>query len=126
MNKLLLALCALSFSFLLTSCGDDGESPVVNFESPTDNSVFKRGEVMNIVITATDDVDITNLRVESAGFLIPEDVEGLGGSSDTNFTTTANVTLVDAIPTGDYIVEATATDNDGNVTKASVNVTIEE
>lgn len=125
MKKLLIPLMFLSVMF--TACSDDGE-PTVEITSPADGSVYTAGDVVNVEITATDDVGVASMDLdfgEEDGTPQNFALDLTPITDKTSFTYTVDLTIDAATPAGEYEVTVTATDADGNEEDDSISITIE-
>ncbi len=107
----------------LTSCGDDdANGPQITISSPGDGDTFMVNDTMTLSFQVTDDVDVATLGVEAAG-LLTVTFDGLDGDAD------INVPVTEFLPTGpnagDFTIIVSATDNEGNASSESVDITIQ-
>lgn len=121
MKKLIYLSVCLGLA-ALTSCGDDENGPAITITSPGDGDTFMINDTMTLSLQVTDDIDIATIGIDIPG-LVSVTVDGLDGDADTN------VPLTDFVATGpnagDFTVTVSATDNDGNASSESVDITIQ-
>jgi hypothetical protein len=121
MKKLIYATLCLGLA-ALTSCSEDENGPQITITSPGDGDTFMINDTMTLSFQVTDDVDVASLNVTAAG-LVTVTFDGLDGDADTN------VPVTEFLPTGpnvgDFTVVVSATDNEGNASSESVDITIQ-
>lgn len=122
-NLFLFTLLTLALGF--TACSDDN-GPSIEINSPANGSVYAAGDVLQISLTASDDMEVSNIDIEGSGGLTINDPLDLTGITDrTNFTVNLDFTLPPTITAGDYSLTFIAADNDGNIAEAELEFTIE-
>ena len=107
---------------MIMSCSDDN-GPSVTVNVTDDDSIYTAGEVVSYTVTATDDLGITLIAVNSTAL-------GLTGSEDispaeVSVSLTSTISTDATTPAGDYDIEITATDTDGNTDSTTFSITIE-
>ena len=117
---LTIGFLALGFS----SCGD-GDGPEITITSPQDGDTFTAGDVLEISLTVTDDIDVASIAIASENFLQNQSIDGLDGDADTSVPLTSTVALDSMTNVGDFTIDVTAVDNDGNSTTESVDITVQ-
>lgn len=103
------------------SCGDSG-SPVLNITSPENGAEFSPGDAVSIRGTITDDVGLATFRLRILEFNIDEEES----FSDFPLSQEINITL-DLDPNtqpGEYEVEASTFDIDGNSDEENFTITV--
>lgn len=116
MKSKILSLLILGLVIVLSSCGGDDNDPVVTISSPADDTSVAAGTTLEISGTATDDMEVTSLRVSSATSALELDGEiDLSSVTDkTSFPWRAAINLDPMLSAGEYEIDVIATDNDGN------------
>jgi len=116
MNFKNLSLLILAFGLIMTSCGDSEGDPTVTITGPAAGANFGAGDAITMLGTATDDVEVSTLRFESAtSALSLSDALDLSGVTDkSNFSWQATINLDAALAAGEYQIDVVATDADGN------------
>lgn len=113
--KKLICLFALG-GLILGSCSSDPElsnPPVINITAPNANQSYDAGSVIEISGLATDDVGVTDISFVAGG-----DPQALDLSTATDVTSipfSISLSIDSATEAGDYEVEITATDADGQM-----------
>lgn len=119
MKVLRILMFAALGAFLMTACSDDnGPELTVNLSSDT----ISVGDVVTVTATATDDVGIVSLTFVSADLGLNDTVPV---ASEVSISQGLEITINEGTPPGDYEMEITATDTDGNTASEKVSMTIE-
>ena len=119
-NLFYLFLC-LGLTILATSCGGD-DGPEVTISSPGDGDTFTQADSLSLSFAATDDVDIASLSASTSFFTLT--IDGLDGAADTNVPIVETIAVA-GVPAGDYTIVVAATDNEGNASSESVDITVQ-
>lgn len=121
--KLLQILMFAVVGCMIASCSDDN-GPTVTVNITDADATYTVGDVINMTITATDDIGVASFRITN------EDL-GITGT-ETIATPDVSVTLdysigplIEGTSTGDYDIEVIAVDTDGNEDSEKVSITIE-
>lgn len=123
MNKLFYLLGLVVISFVITSCGEDSDPPVINIAEPRDGQVFMAGDVIEVTGLATDDIGVTALSFVAGGDSQPVD---LSTATDvTSIPFNIALSLDAAQPAGDFEIEVSATDEDGQTSTDTVTFTVQ-
>lgn len=124
MKKLLLLVLTLGmFSFY--SCSDDN-GPELEITAPANGTVFAPGDVITIDATVTDDMAVSSVVLEGQDDLVFSESVDLSTVSDlSNINLSLGITLPQDIAVGDYTIEITATDNDGNTDSEDFEFTVQ-
>ena len=122
MKKLIILSICLGLT-VLTSCGDD-DGPEITISSPGDGDTFMTTDSLLLSFTVTDDVDVASISV-SAGFLNTSNISGLEGTADTNVPVNGDPISLDGVLPADYTITIAATDNEGNASSESVDITVQ-
>ena len=64
-------------SLMISSCGDDG-GITLSLTSPNNDTVYTGGDVITITGTATDDVEVSNIQIESTELSLNDNLTGNG------------------------------------------------
>lgn len=106
-------------AFLMTACSDDnGPELTVNLSSDT----ISVGDVVTLTATATDDVGVVSIGFVSDDLGLNETIPV---ASEVSITQSLEITINEGTAAGDYEMEITATDTDGNTASEKVSMTIE-
>lgn len=111
MKNLLYIICLL----FIVSCGKEGNKPFCTITSPANNSEFKKGDIINVTINASDDDGM----VQEVGLVVDNQVIG----------NTISEPFVFELPTtdfemGEHLITIYAVDNEGLNSSASVRIKI--
>lgn len=109
-------------SFVFTSCSD-GSDPTIVLNIEQEDNIYTEGETVFVIATLTDGEGLSSVSVA---------VEELAVTGESLLDNTVTETIefeiitVDAdTPKGDFDVEFTVTDSDGNTANESIGITIE-
>ncbi|GAB1855485.1 hypothetical protein MHTCC0001_03190 [Flavobacteriaceae bacterium MHTCC 0001] len=95
-------------------------SPSVSFTSPSNNATFAEGADVSVVVDASDDGSISNVKLYLDGTLVRQEniapyEWGLSSQNDT---------ALENMAAGTYTLRAVAEDNDGQTAETSIQITV--
>ncbi len=123
MNKLLFLLGLILMSFVISSCGEDSDPPVINIAEPRDGQVFMAGDVIQVTGLATDDIGVTAISFVAGGDPQPLDLST--ATDPTSIPFTIDLSIDAAQPAGDFEIEISATDEDDQTSTDTVTFTVQ-
>lgn len=131
-------LFLLFLSFAFVSCDDDDEeidldvtAPTITISSPTENAVYKPGDMVELKANVTDDQGLENIRVwvtTPAG--TTSEIEDDDISDFLNDNRQKDLDLEITLPSegenleGAYVMTIEATDEQGNNSEESVTISV--
>ncbi len=118
MKKILFSLLIISS---IIACGDDDAAPVLTITSPTSFNI-NPGDIITLSGSATDDVELVNVLVESDGLGLSETIQGSALEANPNFEFAISTDM--ATPAGDYTITVTANDNNDQASSEEIAVTV--
>ncbi|GAB1858725.1 hypothetical protein MHTCC0001_35650 [Flavobacteriaceae bacterium MHTCC 0001] len=97
-----------------------GNAPSVSFASPSNNATFAVGADVSVVVNASDDGSISNVKLYLNGTLVRQEnitpyEWGLSSQNDT---------ALENMAAGTYTLRAVAEDNDGETSETSIQITV--
>lgn len=121
--KLLKQVFFLSIlSLIVSSCGDDS-GLTLSLTSPNNDTVYAAGDVISVSGTATDDVEVSTIRIESAELSLNESLMG-NGTPTVPFQ--LDIQIVDGTAAIEEVnLTVTVTDGDGNTVTEDRKVSIQ-